>query len=143
MNARSVQSRLTILVPALVIMSVAAAAEDTRAAASPARPKAKATHPARTGSARPDIVKAVKSAAMKDCGCGACAAKGCDPCHGKNCYFCAAKSLVAMECGCGMCSAKGCQPCGPGCDVCKFHLAPMAEGAASKKDVGAAPATTP
>lgn len=76
---------------------------------------------------RPDIVTAVKAAAAKDCGCGACAAKGCEPCHGKNCYFCAAKSLVAMECGCGMCDAKGCEICGPGCDVCKFHLAPVAE----------------
>ncbi len=76
---------------------------------------------------RSDIVTAVKAAAAKDCGCKECAAKGCDPCHGKNCYFCAAKSLVAMECGCGMCDAKGCEICGPGCDVCKFHLAPVAE----------------
>jgi hypothetical protein len=76
------------------------------------------------------MVLAVKSAAVKDCGCKECAAKGCDPCHGKNCYFCAAKSLVAMECGCGMCDAKGCEICGPGCDVCKFHLAPVAEAEA-------------
>ena len=82
---------------------------------------------------RPDIVTAVKAAAAKDCGCKACAAKGCDPCHGKNCYFCAAKALVAMECGCGMCDAKGCEICGPGCDVCKFHLAPVAEAPIQKQ----------
>jgi hypothetical protein len=83
-----------------------------------------------SGDDRPDIVTAVKAAAAKDCGCKACAAKGCEPCHGKNCYFCAAKALVAMECGCGMCDAKGCEVCGPGCDVCKFHLAPVAEAEA-------------
>lgn len=77
--------------------------------------------------ARSDIVKAVKAAAAKDCGCGACAAKGCKPCHGKNCYYCAAKSLVANDCGCGDCAAAGCKSCGPGCDVCKFHLAPNAK----------------
>lgn len=79
---------------------------------------------------RPDIVTAVKAVAAKDCGCGACAAKGCAPCRGKNCFYCAAKSLVANECGCGGCDAKGCQMCGPGCDVCKFHLAPVAEAKA-------------
>lgn len=71
-----------------------------------------------------DIAKAVQITATKDCGCGHCAAKGCGPCHGKNCYYCVAKGLVTKECGCGMCSAKGCDMCGPGCDVCKFHLAP-------------------
>jgi hypothetical protein len=45
--------------------------------------------------AQPDIVAAVKATAAKDCGCGHCAAKGCDM-------------------------------CGPGCDVCKFHLVPVA-----------------
>ncbi len=85
------------------------------------------------GGNRPDIVTAVKAAAAKDCGCGSCAAKGCNPCHGKNCYFCAAKALVAMDCGCKACDAKGCQSCGPGCDVCKFHLAPVAESKAHAK----------
>ena len=75
-------------------------------------------------SERPDIVAAVMSAAAKDCGCGSCAAKGCGPCHGKNCYYCAAKSLAVMDCSCGGCADKGCDTCGPGCDVCKFHLAP-------------------
>jgi len=79
---------------------------------------------------RPDMVLAVKSAAAKDCGCKSCAAKGCEPCHGKNCYFCVAKALMTTECGCGMCDAKGCDFCGPGCDVCKFHLAPVAEAEA-------------
>ncbi|MDD4891045.1 MAG: hypothetical protein PHU85_14075 [Phycisphaerae bacterium] len=73
-----------------------------------------------------DIPLAVKAAAAKDCGCGHCAAKGCEPCHGKNCYYCVAKALVTQECGCGACAATGCQQCGPGCDVCKFHLAPVA-----------------
>jgi len=72
---------------------------------------------------RHDIVNAVGAAAAKDCGCGSCAAKGCDPCHGKNCYYCVAKSLVANDCGCKSCTATGCKSCGPGCDVCKFHLA--------------------
>jgi hypothetical protein len=76
--------------------------------------------------AQSDIPAAVQFAAAKDCGCGHCAAKGCEPCHGKNCYYCVAKALVTHECGCGMCSAKGCDMCGPGCDVCKFHLAPLA-----------------
>jgi hypothetical protein len=78
-------------------------------------------------------VIAVKAAAAKDCGCGSCAAKGCNPCHGKNCYFCAAKALVATDCGCKACDAKGCQSCGPGCDVCKFHLAPVTEAKAHAK----------
>ncbi len=76
---------------------------------------------------RSDIPAAVQVAAAKDCGCGHCAAKGCEPCHGKNCYYCVAKALVTRECGCGMCSAKGCDVCGPGCDVCKFHLGPAAQ----------------
>jgi hypothetical protein len=85
---------------------------------------------AASASGRPDIVAAVMSAAAKDCGCGSCAAKGCGPCHGKNCYFCAAKSLAVMDCGCADCTDKGCATCGPGCDVCKFHLAPAkGEGA--------------
>ncbi len=77
-----------------------------------------------------DIATAVKAAAAKDCGCGACAAKGCEPCHGKNCYFCVAKGLATKECGCGSCDAKGCNICGPGCDVCKFHLGPVAAATA-------------
>ncbi len=83
---------------------------------------------------RPDIVIAVKAAAQNDCGCGECAAKGCKPCHGKNCHYCVAKALVATDCGCKMCDAKGCSSCGPGCDVCKFHLAPVAEAKARDKD---------
>ncbi len=74
-----------------------------------------------------DMAIAVQATAAKDCGCGECAAKGCKPCHGKNCYYCAAKGLVTKECGCGACAPKGCQTCGPGCDVCKFNLAPVAE----------------
>ena len=76
------------------------------------------THPTKDA----DIAVAVRAASEKDCGCGECAAKGCEPCHGKNCYYCAAKGLATTECGCGMCSAQGCESCGPGCDVCKFHL---------------------
>ena len=71
-----------------------------------------------------DIVNALKATAQKDCGCGQCAAKGCDPCKGKNCHYCVAKALVVKDCGCGGCTGKGCSMCGPGCDVCKFHLAP-------------------
>ncbi len=78
-----------------------------------------------------DIVSAVKVTAQKDCGCGKCAAKGCDPCKGKNCHYCVAKALVVKECGCGGCDAKGCTMCGPGCDVCKFHLAPSAAASAA------------
>lgn len=70
-----------------------------------------------------DIASAVKVTAQKDCGCGQCAAKGCEPCNGKNCHYCVAQALVVKECGCGGCNAKGCSMCGPGCDVCKFHLA--------------------
>lgn len=73
-----------------------------------------------------DIAVAVKAAAVKDCGCTSCAGKGCKPCHGKNCYYCVAKGLVASDCGCKSCTAKGCSSCGPGCDVCKFHLGPVA-----------------
>jgi hypothetical protein len=76
-----------------------------------------------------DIANAVTVTARKDCGCGQCAAKGCDPCHGKNCHYCVAKALVVKDCGCGGCDAKGCSMCGPGCDVCKFHLAPSATAA--------------
>jgi hypothetical protein len=83
-----------------------------------------------------DIVNAVKVTAQKDCGCGQCAAKGCDPCKGKNCHYCVAKALVVKDCGCGGCDAKGCSMCGPGCDVCKFHLAPSA--AASPADAASA-----
>jgi len=112
-----------------VVPSIAQDASQT--SASPAGERTAQGAPAKaSGDYRPDIVIAVKEAAAKDCGCGACAAKGCEPCHGKNCYFCAAKALVAMECGCGMCDAKGCEICGPGCDVCKFHLAPVAEAEA-------------
>lgn len=84
-----------------------------------------------------DIASAVKVTAQKDCGCGQCAAKGCDPCKGKNCHYCVAKALVVKECGCGGCNAKGCSMCGPGCDVCKFHLAPSA-AATSSADVATA-----
>lgn len=109
-------------------MAPGIAQETSKESASPPGKPATQIAPAKASSDyRPDIVIAVKAAAAKDCGCKECAAKGCDPCHGKNCYFCAAKSLVAMECGCGMCDAKGCEICGPGCDVCKFHLAPVAE----------------
>jgi hypothetical protein len=83
-----------------------------------------------------DIMNAVKVTAQKDCGCGQCAAKGCGPCKGKNCHYCVAKALVVKDCGCGGCDAKGCSMCGPGCDVCKFHLAPNA--AASPSDAGSA-----
>ncbi len=72
-----------------------------------------------------DIAAAVRATSGKDCGCGECAAKGCVPCRGKNCYFCVAKGLTTKECGCGMCDPKGCTDCGPGCDVCKFHLKPL------------------
>lgn len=74
-----------------------------------------------------DIAAAVRIGAGKDCGCKECSAAGCKPCHGKNCFFCVAKSLVTKECGCGACDAKGCKMCGPGCDVCKFHLEPLAK----------------
>lgn len=85
-----------------------------------------ATQKQQSATAASDIPAAVRVAAAKDCGCGNCAAKGCAPCHGKNCYYCVAKALVTNECGCGMCNAQGCDMCGPGCDVCKFHLAPVA-----------------
>lgn len=74
-----------------------------------------------------DIATAVRAAAAKDCGCKTCAARGCEPCHGKNCYYCAAKALAVQDCGCHDCAAMGCASCGPGCDVCKFHLAPVEE----------------
>ena len=110
------------------------AQETSKKSTSPSSKRTAQVAPATANSDdRPDIVTAVKAAAAKDCWCKACAAKGCDPCHGKNCYFCAAKALVAMECGCGMCDAKGCEICGPGCDVCKFHLAPVAEAPAQKQ----------
>lgn len=88
-----------------------------------------AAHSAPSTADGSDIVNAVKAAAQKDCGCGQCAAKGCDPCHGKNCHYCVAKALVVKDCGCAGCDAKGCAMCGPGCDVCKFHLAPNAAAA--------------
>ena len=84
-----------------------------------------------------DIVNAVKVTAKKDCGCGECAAKGCNPCKGKNCHYCVAKALVVKDCGCGGCNAKGCGMCGPGCDVCKFHLAPSAAAASSPNKASA------
>ena len=114
----------------LLVQGVApsVAQETSKKSTSPSSKRTAQVAPAKaSGDYRPDIVIAVKATAAKDCGCKACAAKGCEPCHGKNCYFCAAKALVAMECGCGMCDAKGCDICGPGCDVCKFHLAPVAE----------------
>src|SRR5262249_2285507 len=75
--------------------------------------------------APPDMEIAVKAAAAKNCGCGQGAAKRCEPCHGKNCYYCVTKALVAKDCGCEECGPQGCQSCGPGCDVCKFHLTPV------------------
>ena len=81
--------------------------------------------PGSTKTSAADIATAVHATAEKDCGCGMCAGKGCAPCRGKNCYFCVAKGLVTNECGCGSCTAKGCTTCGPGCDVCKFNLAPV------------------
>ena len=86
-----------------------------------------------------DIASAVRVTAHKDCGCGQCAAKGCEPCKGKNCHYCVAKALVVKECGCGGCSAKGCSICGPGCDVCKFHLAPSAAATSSSEATSAQP----
>jgi hypothetical protein len=80
-----------------------------------------------------DLAIAVQATAGKDCGCGECAAKGCKPCHGKNCYYCVAKALVTKECGCGACAAQGCEACGPGCDVCKFNLTPVAEAQKSNQ----------
>ncbi len=82
--------------------------------------------PSATKTTNTDIAIAVRATAEKDCGCGACAAKGCKPCRGKNCYYCVAKGLVTTECGCGTCSPSGCDMCGPGCDVCKFNLKPVA-----------------
>ena len=82
---------------------------------------------------RSDIVTAVQAAAAKDCGCGHCAARGCDPCHGKNCFYCVAKALVKDDCGCGECRPEGCASCGPGCDVCRFHLAPAGRSGATKE----------
>ncbi len=114
-----------------ICVPLAAQSEKSTSAPS-ARPSRPVSGKSSTGH-RPDIVIAVKAAAAKDCGCGSCAAKGCDPCRGKNCYFCAAKALVATDCGCKACDAKGCQSCGPGCDVCKFHLAPVAESKAHAK----------
>ncbi len=113
----------------LAIFSIPGA-QSQKSSASPDKQPKKAASAKAGNDYRPDIVTAVKAAAAKDCGCGACAAKGCEPCRGKNCFYCAAKSLVANECGCGGCDAKGCQMCGPGCDVCKFHLAPNAEAKA-------------
>ena len=100
-------------VAATFVLAMAGCATQTR--------QANSTTPA-------EIAAAVKFTAAKDCGCGHCAAKGCEPCHCKNCYYCVAKGLLTKECGCGMCSAKGCDMCGPGCDVCKFLLAPVAAG---------------
>ncbi len=73
-----------------------------------------------------DIANTARVTAQKDCGCGQCAAKGCEPGKGKNCHYCVAKAMVVKDCGCGVCDAKGCPMCGPGCDVCKFQLAPDA-----------------
>lgn len=135
MKMTHVSRRVATLVVAFLMLTQSAgpslAQDASQTSASPACERTVQGEPAKAnGDDRSDIVIAVKAAAGKDCGCKECAAKGCDPCHGKNCYFCAAKSLVAMECGCGMCDAKGCEMCGPGCDVCKFHLAPVAEAEA-------------
>ncbi len=119
----------------LLGMGLALLGQSQKTQTAPATRGIRAARTKAGGNYRPDIVKAVKAAAQKDCGCGHCAAKGCDPCHGKNCYYCAAKALVAKDCGCGGCDAKGCPMCGPGCDVCKFHLAPNA----TKSPAGAGP----
>ncbi len=122
---------MTMCLAVLVANSSFALAAQSKKPTSPrSKSKTTAAHSKTNGDQRPDIVTAVKAAAEKDCGCGNCAAKGCNPCHGKNCYFCAAKALVATDCGCMGCDAKGCQSCGPGCDVCKFHLAPVSEAKA-------------
>src|SRR5262245_21799778 len=115
-----IATTLALAVLALTQSVVPGIAQDaSQTSASPSGERTMQGAPAKAShDYRPDIVIAVKAAAAKDCGCTECAAKGCEPCHGKNCYFCAAKSLVAMECGCGMCDAKGCDICGPGCDVC-------------------------
>ena len=113
-----------ILVILLVVVAVAAFV--VVAAFGQAKGKKTTVSGKSSGDYRPDIVTAVKAAAKKDCGCGMCAAKGCAPCKGKNCYFCVSKALVASDCGCKGCNGKGCKSCGPGCDVCKFHLAPVA-----------------
>ncbi len=119
----------TLLVLLLVLLTVGGglAARPKQSVPVSNRKGAKAAVNQATNAYRPDIVTAVQAAAKKDCGCGSCAAKGCEPCHGKNCYFCVAKALVAKDCGCSGCKASGCGSCGPGCDVCKFHLAPVAE----------------
>lgn len=120
-----VQSKKLIVIWLLFLVVVwSLPAESQDSSTSTKKQTAKATPAKSKSDSRPDIVIAVKAAAQKDCGCGSCAARGCEPCHGKNCYYCVAKALVAMDCGCQSCDAKGCQPCGPGCDVCKFHLAP-------------------
>ena len=126
---------MTLCLTMLVVGCGCALGAQSKKSASPVNKRTAGAARAKTrGDYRPDIVTAVKAAAAKDCGCGACAAKGCEPCHGKNCYFCAAKALVAKDCGCGTCDAKGCQSCGPGCDVCKFHLAPVAEAKAHAQE---------
>ena len=104
-----------------------------------AAPHAMAAHPSPSAEEAADIASAVNVTAHKDCGCGQCSAKGCEPCKGKNCHFCVAKALVVKECGCGGCNAKGCTMCGPGCDVCKFHLAPSAAATASPDTTSAQP----
>jgi hypothetical protein len=135
MTKRSASRLIMTLCLAMLVVDGSYALAQSKKSASPLKNQTARVAPAKTRrDNRPDIVIAVKGAAAKDCGCGACAAKGCEPCHGKNCYFCAAKALVAMECGCGMCNAKGCEICGPGCDVCKFHLAPVAEAKARTQE---------
>ena len=98
-----------------------------------------AEHSASSTADGSDIINALRVTAQKDCGCGQCAAKGCEPCKGKNCHYCVAKALVVKDCGCGGCDPKGCAMCGPGCDVCKFHLAPNAAAVPA----GADPAKQP
>jgi hypothetical protein len=122
--------RLSLILSILLIGNCHDAAAQT---GSPAPTKhARAVHK-KPATSDADIATAVKANAVKDCGCGECAAKGCKPCHGKNCYYCVAKGLTTKECGCGMCAPKGCDQCGPGCDVCKFHLAPLEAAKAGKK----------
>ncbi len=125
------QFRKVLSLASLVLLaSFPLTAQSQKSASAPSERAPRSASSKSSSDNRPDIATAVKAAAVKDCGCGSCAAKGCEPCRGKNCYYCAAKALVATDCGCKTCDAKGCSSCGPGCDVCKFHLAPVAQSKA-------------
>ena len=126
-------NRLRMFAGLFVILMVCSTGVAHAQSNTPAKsPSAKVAHKSHMPSDA-DIATAVKENCSKDCGCGECAAKGCKPCHGKNCYYCVAKGLTTKECGCGKCAAKGCDECGPGCDVCKFHLGPVAHAKAAKR----------